>query len=227
MIAQISGLNQVLAWTSYLDVYGFKSIVKATSNISAETPVFDRLKNIHSKLSSRLNKNTILFILSDNYFLINPVSQDPMAAYENCLADVRALIDLHVKSDLPLRGGIAFGPVSVGQNTLVGDPVIRAVTYERLSRVPLVLLPEREIEAANLSIKPPIFVNHAVTDEHNVAGIISSTFVVPQNARSFIEYCENKYRTHRINGPEKVAKDWLDTVRVLATVCGSTAATKV
>jgi len=221
--ARFPKLTEIVAWVSYLDIYGFKSIVGKSELTEDHSMLFSKLSSVHSQLAERIHKNTTLFILSDNYFIVNPVGQDRVSAYENCLGDVRAAIDLHIKADLPLRGGIAYGRVAIGPNVLVGRAVVRAVDYERLSRVPLVMLPAREVELANIVIQPPKFIDHNVVDQLNASGIISSTFVVPVNPRSYVEYCEEKYTYFRVHGPEKVAKDWLDVAQVLSKLSGSAA----
>ena len=221
VITQLPNVTEVSAWVSYLDVYGFKAIV-GTSEVGREqNELYSRLSSIHSQLLNRINKNTTLHILSDNYFLINPVGDDPISAYEHFLADIRAVINLHIAADLPIRGGVAYGRVETGPNVLVGRAVIRAVHYEKLCRVPLVMLPAKEVELANIGIQPPKFVDHHVVDEHSSPGIVSATFVVPVNPRSYVEYCENKYNHLRIYGPEKVAKDWSDVSKILSKICGS------
>jgi hypothetical protein len=214
--AHFANLTPIVAWVSYLDVYGFKSIIRNAELTNDQVKLFTSLSSIHSEMAEYIHRDTIVFTLSDSYFLVNPVRNDPISAYNNCLADIRTAIRLHIDHDLPLRGGVAYGPVSISTNVLIGSAVVRAATYERLSRIPLVMLPQRELELASIEIESSSFVDHQVVDETNRSGIVSSTFVVPVNARTYIDFCHNKSGFYRVHGPEKVAKDWLEVVQVLS-----------
>jgi hypothetical protein len=91
-----------------------------------------------------------VYLFSDCGFLLYPLSPaERRDLFLRALADVRFVLDRYLDCGFLLRGALAIGSVSHGNNLLVGQPVVAAVRCEEeYNPGPFILVPSSEREKA-------------------------------------------------------------------------------
>src|SRR4051794_15441933 len=144
----VRGEDGPLCWVTYMDIYGFRAMVKAAELNKSLAVLKTRLLLVENDLKKR-SRPTVTFKISDSFFFVHQVrGSNVKAALDECIYDIRCAIDVYIRHDFALRGGVAFGPVAWGSNFLVGDAVARSVEYEKLAGSPMVIVPEYELVRA-------------------------------------------------------------------------------
>jgi hypothetical protein len=197
------GKDAISCWVSYLDIYGFREMVRSAELAGRVKQLYDNLTRAEDSIR-RKNRTTITFRISDNFFYIHPIKKDHREAFDECLYDIRLAIDAYIHQGFPLRGGVAFGQVAWGPQSLLGDAVSRAVSYEKLAGAPIVIVPERELILGQVAR----FARNTVDLEDEGNGIFSAMVVVPRRRTELRRFAESKYKRLRYEGPPRAAKQW-------------------
>ena len=195
------------AWIAYVDVYGFKA--KVRKNSADLTTLIEAIQIAHRQILPRLQDSTKLYALSDSIFLIVRVDAvDVWCAYQQLIADLRILADEFLGQGLPLRGGIAFGPVCSGDGILLGEAIERAVGYEGLVGAPVVILTESEAKRAGLDTRLGPFKSVELLNDTGRLGLHSIMVIKPKSPTRFRRFALNLLRDHLVEGPPHVAYAW-------------------
>ncbi len=134
-----AGFSRQNSWVGFFDVFGFTTMVK---NVGYEK-LSVRLEECHRKIFKLMqsrNDQSSLYIFSDSVFLSYSVAdkQKRLEDLTKCIDYMRNILDIFVECELPLKGGLAYGPVLHGEKQLIGEPLVRAVTYGKMIDVPMV-----------------------------------------------------------------------------------------
>jgi hypothetical protein len=197
----------------YLDIYGFEALVrleKLEDIMLIMTSVYDQIVKL---LSNRRQHRAELFILSDCIFLFYPVHDIKyiVKTIQKCIDDTKEILSIYLDNKLPLRGGIAYGPVIFKDRLLIGDAVTRAARYEKWISAPVVLFPEIEIfnrvpEFALSRIPSEFFKSTQLRDGRR----ISARLIIPAHTEKFEETIDRNAFHYLIHGPYDVAQVWDD-----------------
>ena len=203
-----SNLPKSQAWVAYLDVYGFKALV-ATSEV---TDLSERLLRSHIALFSGTSYSSSpakAFLLSDSIFLVYPVDEEGSkpASLQACIEDIREILDKFIENDLPLRGAVAFGEICHKENVLLGEAVVRAVTYENILGLPIVVIPARELQGV-----PVPYLTEVPTKED---GRMLAKVIMPTDGTSYQHYVAEKAAQLLVTGPFSVAATWARTTNLI------------
>jgi L-rhamnose mutarotase len=144
------------AWVVYCDVYALNLVIKEQREEAALRLIRTAHQNIRELLFDSGIRYSSLH-LQDSLFLVFPDEPDPdidepnepvrfaqerrQQQWQELVARVLAIFAEH---ELILRGGAAYGQVATDSSTVLGQPVYRAIEYEKLVGVPVVLLPCKE-----------------------------------------------------------------------------------
>lgn len=205
-------------WLAYVDVYGFVSMLEAKKDEALSR----QLSKCHEELS-RLPlwdaNPPHICIFSDSMFIFYPVlgneAEEKFEVMQRCIDDVGDIMALFADKGLPLKGGIAYGELSVGENLLVGSAVVRAVQYEKMIGMPVVILPVRELlekqsETVIVMNAPPLQI---VTLKNG--DILEAHVILPEHLEEFQVLARKRYDHHKCWGPYDVAKAWQGVCAIL------------
>ncbi|SMD14520.1 hypothetical protein [Rhizobium sp. RU36D] len=204
------------AWVAFVDVYGFTQLLRDSKGNLVD--LHRRIEQAQKASQVRFEKKGVkYFPFSDNLFIAVPTTGSNNAdALELLLSAVREAIDKHIVQDLPLRGGIAFGPVSFSSGLLVGEPVIRAVEYEKSVGLPMVILPEYETSVcADIHGLIKKFIKIPYPASSSRPGILSVCTIIPKRPHGYVEYANRRMEQFSINGPPHVAFAWQEVVKLI------------
>lgn len=209
-------IASVNAWVVFLDVYGFKIILKDTSNFISKTS--EKLSTSHNEVSKMIKRRSSpakLFVFSDCMFLaylVKDLIDDKKNKFKWCIEDTAEVLNIFSKEELPLRGGIAYGTACASENLLIGEAVLKAVHYEELVPCPAVLLPEKELLLC-FGNSPSVLHNLRFTDVTlKLGGITSAALIFPDPIDHFFSLVAKKYKKHIIEGPYQVAQTWKEAL---------------
>lgn len=204
------------AWVAFLDIYGFKSILKDTDKFIDELSkkIIASHKEV-SKILSKINSPAELFVFSDSMFLAYPVNsadnEDKKNKFRWCVEDTAKVLDIFSKKKLPLRGGIAYGNACLKKNLLIGEAVVRAVHYEESVPCPAVFLPKKELRLCFGDSIPTHKLNFNDI-KLKQGGITKATLIFPNPVDAFFSLIVEKYKKHIIDGPPVIAQTWKEAL---------------
>lgn len=198
------------AWVAFLDVFGFSALVRSAKAKKAKE-LISRLSDAHTAVRkdfSQVQSPAKTFIFSDSMFLVYKFTNSSSASLllNRCVDDVCRMMDLFAKRELPLRGGIAFGSITLDDNVLLGEPVLQAVDYERIAIAPVVLLPQAQLNAAGCtgdSLKLP---SQMVPTRNG--GLLKAHVIGPYNKRDYLRFIDRRIEQTAVEGPYEVAQAW-------------------
>lgn len=200
------------AWVLFVDVYGFTSM---TMSVSSER-LAKKLRRVERALTSNIRfgrTKPLLYWFSDSLFCVYP-SKDNLRESTELLKqitiDVLILYQAYAQEDLPLRGGAAFGKVTAEGRRVVGAPVIRAVSYEKLIELPFVLVPAGELRKPQDDYE---FITPLERVELRNGDVMLGKLIVPGAREHYRELALNQYRKTLIEGPYNVARVWERTLQ--------------
>ena len=205
----IDTLQSYDAWIAFLDVYGFKAMI-ATKD---QTLISQNLAKAHQTLRNEIKEipgEELLYSFSDSVFIVLRVAKpdDKGFALHKCVERCQQIMNIFVDKELPLRGGIAFGSVCVGDQFIVGDALVRAVSYEGLVDAPLVLLPAFEIGKELIS---------QVTEITVKGGLIKAKLIFPDPLDNYWRFVTEAAQRYLSIGPPNVALAWVNARNYIET----------
>lgn len=199
------------AFVAFLDVYGFSAMI--AKEASSARDVLDRLLAATKEAAKRFraaHPTGHHYSFSDSTFLVFPCDGDLDSsghALRACCEAVASTMALYIDHKLPLRGGIAYGPVIAGDQFLIGEPVERAVRYEKLVPGPLVLFPLAEARDHNLPGAREVHLRNG--------GVMKAKLIYPMPLETFQKFAIKQASYHSIHGPYEVAAQWVEARRFL------------
>jgi len=210
-----AGFSKQNSWVAFLDVFEFTAMVKNVGYEKLGVKLEECHRKIFKLMQSR-NDQSSLFIFSDSIFLSYSIAdeQKRLEDLTKCIDYMRHILDIFVECELPLKGGLAFGPVLHGEKQLFGEPLVRAVMYGKMNNVPMVLLPMFELTEFQKTMQATRL-PEPLDIELNNHGNVYSTYVVPNKLSNFKELAMKEYERYRIVGPYNVARAWRKTVRYI------------
>lgn len=213
-------LTERFGWVVYLDVYGFTALVKGGN----PTQIHERLLQCETEITRILRRSAVKkFTFSDSTLLFFPaVQKKKLVVLKRCLELVAVVMGVFIRKHLPLRGGISYGSVTLGEGLLIGEPVIHAVQYESIVNGPFVLLPAKELAQYNplTSFNPDLPPIILIT--LNDGNCMSGTLVCPFPREDLANLASEQFMHHSVHGPFTVAKMWKDTLDLLRQTSPST-----
>jgi hypothetical protein len=194
--------NVKTGWLSYMDVYGFSSLIENADN----EEIADILLSVHTKAAEKLAPLDHFQFFSDSIFLFaahdTSVGSDSGDSLRAVLDASRAIINESVRHDLFLRGSLAFGEVVIRTNIILGKPILRAYRREQSLPFPVVIVPEIELEAGAI---PQELAVHAIETKD---GIVSAAPILPHTQTGFFDKVHENARRLAKVGPDQVALGW-------------------
>ncbi len=181
----------------------------------------ERLLRLHAAIEQLLEANEKTFpgrhyypyYFSDNLCIAGELSGEDA---ERCFVDFISLAeDIHrcsIDVELPLRGCITFGELTLGPNTVVGPALVEAARYEKTVTLPLIFLPlptlaklskggvVKEVSRLQLS---------SACDLPSGRGIVSAHPLVCTNRDALRQYSHRQFeQCRRATGLEDAAAAW-------------------
>jgi hypothetical protein len=209
-----------MGWVAFLDIYGFSAAVSHSEKTKSLQNIFATLELAYKDFLQKRPSPPAIYRLSDNIFFVRQCASnvsDSNAAFEKLLHDIRVLISIYVKNDLPLRGGVAYGEVAMDANVLVGSAVARAVEYEKWAMAPVVIVPESELDAAGILHMVGARQDITVTPTNQSDGTMRALLVRPTDETDYVDYAKKQYLHFRRAGPFNVASAWKEAWNRLET----------
>jgi hypothetical protein len=220
----------------YADVYGFSALVREDVDATAQ-----RLVSLTQKCTAIVNRvhagqafSTHLSFFSDNLMMIfktvdvdesqpnaaDKVRKNSLVTVQSFLVTCGKLYSCSIEENLPFRGAVAVGDISVSGNQFLGSPIIRAVEFEKRVRLPLIFLPEAEIQNLGQhcsSEELQAILNVASEDIEFSDGLTAAIPIIPAKVEPIIKFALEHYSTQRINPlTSKSARDWKNVHQLLA-----------
>lgn len=208
------------AWVAYLDVFAFSSTVAERESSKTLKKLQNCWKRIWSEVLDEEDK-PLVYRFSDSVFIIYPVTprddEDPTddLKYDRlkvCMEDVSCIMDIFIDQALMLRGGIAYGPVRCTDDIVLGEPVVRAVNYEKWAPIPMVLLPKREVTEKpeeRIAKNGIVFERLVLKKGWSMLG----TYVFPYRSQECLDHVERMFEKHAHEGPFDHATVWHKTLK--------------
>ena len=202
------------AWVVFLDMYGFSAMVESCPT----KRLFRAINMAHKQVKDKVCQHQYvpeLFFLSDSMFLIYSVAkpEDKWPVVHHCLECLPEIIYIFAENGFPVRGGIAFGEVQFSADILVGLPVVQAVLYEKLSPIPCVLLPVRELLQGKDCDDPLVKDVDLLTLRDG--SLMAGRVIYPRPIEGFLKLANSKVRKYSVTGPYNVAKVWFDALNYI------------
>jgi hypothetical protein len=195
-------------WVVFLDVFGFGAMLHDHDYAATQ----DRLIGCRERLLDLpgwRESPPSIHSFSDSTFLFYEVTaaKDKLPILRRCKEDIEQVLGIFAESELPLRGGIAYGSVAFGTGSIVGEAVARAVRYESSLRIPLVLLPAREVigEDSHGEIG---WLPEMTDIELKEGQLIHGGLIFPRPLEVLTRLATQRYESYKIWGPYDVAKAW-------------------
>lgn len=212
-----SEAKKATGWVVFLDVFGFGAMLVDRDSAEIQGQLA-RCRDRMLQMPAWEDDAPNVYAFSDSVFLLYEVASpvEKLQVLKRCREDVEELLGIFADEKLPLRGGISFGEVNFGPFVLIGQPVARAVEYEGRLRVPLVLLPAKELgdaEAGGIGFLPKME-DVELKDGHLMHGVLISPIPID----SLIELADEEFLETRIHGPYHVASVWKEVLSVLRRV---------
>lgn len=202
-------IQETNAWVTHLDVFGFKALNTELGSLE----VAHRLRKLMLKIfededvvnSTKGN----LYLFSDSLFTVFPVEEQSSKGVrlQQSLEFLQRIMGYFADEQLPLRGGMAYGLVCKGSAILVGDPIMRAVDYEKMIPAPFLLLPEKELTDITAAHRPTSIwrANIELKDNQTMSGCL----IHPAPVDSLLKLARDLGAQCREKGPHSVATAWL------------------
>jgi hypothetical protein len=216
------------AWVAYLDIFGFKDVVK-----NRKQQAIDRFfRQIDAKLGShrevprhqRDSMNTA-YQFSDCIFIVQEAYPTPDERLQSLLVLIKDLQSIALESGLVFRGALAFGPVVLSPSGCYGTPVNEAAEMEAHLAVPLVVLPIRHLEDAHSYLIRRFGAEAGLSGDWRTLQVRTKTgrinaHVVAPSFRLFEGVAQAEIKKSLIRGPDYLADAWESA---LGTLNGLTA----
>jgi hypothetical protein len=204
-------------WIVYLDIFGFSNLVEVdySKNIDG---LYNKLEKCHKNLFeilSRLTKiSTHVHIFSDSIFIFFPVEKYVyrFKILQKAIEATSQILTVFFRNNLPLRGGISFGQVKIGKNSIVGIPIIEAYKTEQNLRCPLVFLKKKFIDPENK------FIGDLPSCDQNIKlkdGRLKGLLVTPSHKEEFIRYVSSQWEKYAMEGPPSIAESWWEALNFI------------
>jgi hypothetical protein len=185
-----------------MDVYGFSSLIENADN----EEISETLLAIHTKAAAKLTPLDHYQFFSDSIFLFAEhdaaTGHSSGECFETVLDATRTIINLSVRNNLFLRGCLAFGPVVIRPNIILGRPILRAYKREQSLPFPIVIVPEIELKKGGIPQELPV---HAIETKE---GLVSAAPVLPHSSTGFFTKIGENVRDIACSGPDHVALGW-------------------
>ncbi len=156
------GIGYKTCYVAYFDILGFKNLVFESEK--DENKFNDICELQHYLLSIRpdgVSKKSIYF-LSDSFFAIFPLEENPISSVVWEIADIQANI---INRGYLIRGAITIGKVFYDDNNFFGPAINEVVELEKIIKNPMVVLSSHFIEDYLLHMDKIIFVYDEVKEE--------------------------------------------------------------
>jgi len=199
-------LARATAWLAYIDIFGFGAelLEPDLDALSA------RLNKLHESIEKEIpaNENFHLYMLSDSIVIFCSHKERQRA---NALTDlVNLLVKIQtvaIKLEFVFRGVITHGKLVYGRRVCLGTPLLKAVRLEAQLGIPLVVLPETELDRAE-DIFPIEPLGPLIIPTKN--GLLLATPVFPAPIDEFRKHARQKFHDTARDGPDHVAKAWAE-----------------
>ena len=133
------------SFVAFLDVLGFKEIIKEKDNLNKLKIYFKEIKEI----IEYLKKSSIdieCIVISDSIIITVPFDETNNFKRLNVLCDQIMFLQYHlIKNDIWIRGAISFGDTYCKDNQIVGQAYINAYLLDQEAIYPRVILDSKII----------------------------------------------------------------------------------
>jgi len=194
--------QRTTGWLAYLDVYGFSAEVRENSLVS----VVKRLRRLQSDVAKTISaKRAAKYVFSDSVVIFWPATASERQKIATDAIDVlRTLQKLARLYDFLLRGVVTYGIMSTGPDYFVGEPLLRAVRLEQLLSIPLVVVPDVDLNPDENALPLPYQIANVPTK----IGLTRAYPILPAPRRDLSSWVEQKAFKHLREGPHEVAQAW-------------------
>jgi hypothetical protein len=207
-------------WVVFLDVYAF-SLVRAELG---NTAIAIKLSAAWDKIQKDLEEESLVSLLlhlQDSLFLVfsddTNDEDERFALVQDWIAIVQRILAISAQHDLLLRGGAAYGTFESNGFAVIGEPVERAVAYEKLVLAPVVLLPANEckLETGHLEAPLPSHAPRFRVNRTRDGGELTSFLIIPRPYDGFRTTIRTRLRQARFVGHTASVALWGEAARLV------------
>jgi hypothetical protein len=198
------------AWTAFLDIYGFESLLRSRSGIETTA---DKLLSLHRSAEEHSGlKITKMFFFSDTIVLVQRATDEPDKGFTALNEFIRYLCTEATKLKVALRGSIAYGEMIAENHICIGKPLVEAYKRELQMSMPLVILPEKTLKDAGV-VWPTQFREFPLK-----TGFVRAYILLPAPTEPFLRMVGQRYDQTAVDGPEHVAAVWRETHQFVGSI---------
>jgi hypothetical protein len=199
-------LKHTTAWLAYIDIYGFGPEL-TDPNLAALSEKLRALQAAIDKIIS-IDPNLHLYMLSDSIVVFSSHFDGERAraltTLINCLVKIQTVA---IELEFVFRGTVSNGNIVYGNRVCLGPALSRAVRLEAQLALPLVIVPEIEIDRT-VDIFP--FEPAGPLVVPTKGGLILGTPIFPAPIDKFRQHARKRFVDSAKAGPDHVAKVWAE-----------------